>query len=215
MNDCWNRIGIRGDGSCPDLKQYVHCRNCPVHAASAVELLQSDAPHGYVAEWTDHLSRAKPDPGRVSDAVVIFRLGSEWLGLPAGVIEEVAHPRAVHSIPHRRAGVLGLTNVRGELLVCVSLSAVLGLIGEDRPAGHAHTASPRLMVIRRDDVRAACPVDHVDGVHQFHPRDLREVPSTVRRSTIRHSTNLLPWQGRSVGVLDERLLFDSLRRSFA
>ena len=111
---------------------------------------------------------------------------------------------------------LGVTNVRGELLVCVSLSAILGLTDEGGQAGRGQAASPpRLMVIRRDDLRAACPVDEIHGVQQFHPRDLRDVPSTVRRSTVRHTTSLLPWQGRSVGVLDERLLFDSLRRSFA
>ena len=35
VNDCWNRIGVRGDRSCPELKQYVHCRNCPVYSAGA------------------------------------------------------------------------------------------------------------------------------------------------------------------------------------
>ena len=37
IDDCWNRIGVRGDGSCPELKQYVHCRNCPVYSAGAAD----------------------------------------------------------------------------------------------------------------------------------------------------------------------------------
>src|SRR2546422_1979826 len=37
-------------------------------------------------------------------------------------IAEVAERRVIHSLPHRRTGiVLGVVNVRGELLVCVSL----------------------------------------------------------------------------------------------
>ena len=35
LNDCWNKIGVRGDGSCPELARHVHCRNCPVYSASA------------------------------------------------------------------------------------------------------------------------------------------------------------------------------------
>lgn len=35
IDDCWNRIGVRGDGSCPRLAGYIHCRNCPVHDAAA------------------------------------------------------------------------------------------------------------------------------------------------------------------------------------
>ena len=39
VDDCWNRIGIRGDQSCPKLPEYVHCRNCPVYASAARRLL--------------------------------------------------------------------------------------------------------------------------------------------------------------------------------
>ncbi len=35
IDDCWNRIGVRGDGSCPELKRHIHCRNCPVYSAAA------------------------------------------------------------------------------------------------------------------------------------------------------------------------------------
>ena len=71
-------------------------------------------------------------------------------------------------------------------------------------------------MIRRDGVRVVCPVDEVHGIHRFHPRELKEVPTTVaqgRRST--YSTALLPWQGHSVGMLDDQLLFYTLKRSLA
>ena len=30
LDDCWNRIGVRGDRSCPELARVIHCHNCPV-----------------------------------------------------------------------------------------------------------------------------------------------------------------------------------------
>jgi chemotaxis-related protein WspD len=30
LDDCWNRIGVRGDGSCRELEQHIHCHNCSV-----------------------------------------------------------------------------------------------------------------------------------------------------------------------------------------
>ena len=33
--DCWNKIGVSGDLSCPELNTHIHCRNCPVFAAAA------------------------------------------------------------------------------------------------------------------------------------------------------------------------------------
>jgi hypothetical protein len=65
---------------------------------------------------------------------MIFRLGTEWLALPASVFQEVAELGAIHSLPHRRSGlVVGLTNVRGgELLICFSLTKLLVLVGQKK-----------------------------------------------------------------------------------
>ena len=42
VNACWDRIGVQGDASCPELKQHVHCRNCPVYSAGAMQLLDRE-----------------------------------------------------------------------------------------------------------------------------------------------------------------------------
>ncbi|WZB76062.1 hypothetical protein WJ972_09265 [Achromobacter insuavis] len=39
VDDCWNRIGSRGDKRCERLPEYVHCRNCPVYAGAAKRIL--------------------------------------------------------------------------------------------------------------------------------------------------------------------------------
>ncbi|KEZ64308.1 chemotaxis protein CheW, partial [Pseudomonas amygdali pv. tabaci str. ATCC 11528] len=39
IDDCWNRIGIHGDRSCPLLGEHIHCRNCAVYSAAATRLL--------------------------------------------------------------------------------------------------------------------------------------------------------------------------------
>lgn len=216
IDDCWNRIGVRGDGSCPELSQYVHCRNCPVYSAGAAELLDTDAPASYFADRTAHFAEpAQAEEEGETRSVVIFRVASEWLALPTAVVIEVANLLPIHSLPHRPNGVvLGLASVRGELLVCVSLRQV---VGAEPPAAAGHErrgkAYQRLLVIRREAVRVVCPVDEVHGIHRFHPRELKEVPTTVARATVAYSTALLPWQGHAVGTLDDQLLFYTLKRS--
>lgn len=215
LDDCWNGIGVRGDRSCPELTQHVHCRNCPVYAAGAAQLLDADSPASYFADRTAHF--AEPAPGEPGEtrSVVIFRVASEWLALPTSVVIEVANLLPIHSLPHRPNGVvLGLASVRGELLVCVSLSKVVGA-EPTAAAGHERrgTTYRRLLVIRRDAIRVVCPVDEVHGIHRFRPRELREVPATVTNAAVTYSTALLPWQGHSVGTLDDQLLFYTLKRS--
>ena len=56
QDDCWNKIGISGDQSCPELKTFIHCRNCPVFAAAARTFFDRAAPEGYLAEWSRWLA---------------------------------------------------------------------------------------------------------------------------------------------------------------
>ena len=77
--------------------------------------------------------------------VVIFRIGTEWLALPTGIFQEVVDQCVVRTLPHRRGGILrGLVNVRGELLLCVALGAVLGL-EKDTQRNDKATAQGRLL----------------------------------------------------------------------
>jgi chemotaxis-related protein WspD len=112
--------------------------------------------------------------------------------------------------------VLGLASVHGELLICVSLGNMLGLdLSSETHRKGRGALQQRLLVIRRDQVRAVCPVDEVHGIHRFHPRELKEVPATVARATPTYSKGLLSWRDRSVGLLDDELLFHSVKRSVA
>jgi chemotaxis-related protein WspD len=215
MTACWNEIGVRGNRSCGELTALVHCRNCAVYASAAHALLDCDAAPADVASATEHL--ASPTAAEEQDArsLVIFRVGDEWLALPTTVVKEVAELRPVHSLPHRRGGaVLGVANLRGELLVCLALARLLRL--ERTGNGRApHTALARLLVLRRGDVRAVCHADEVYGVHRAPAHALRDIPATVAHASSRHTSAMLTWQKRSVGVLDDEVLFQTIRRSLA
>ena len=217
LNDCWNKIGVRGDGSCPELERHVHCRNCPVYSAAAAKLLDSDLPAGHLAEWTGHFAGEQKTEEAGTHSVVIFRIGAEWLGLPTAVFNEVVTLRAVHSLPHRRDGiVLGLANVRGTLLVCVSLGEVLGFEKTDLPKkDKAQTHHRRLLVISREGNRLVFPVDEVHGIHRCQPSELKEVPATVAKATATYTKSMLAWRDKTVGCLDDQLLFYTLNRSLS
>jgi chemotaxis-related protein WspD len=216
LQDCWNRIGVRGDGSCPELAVHIHCRNCPVHAAAAAEMVDRELPDGYLREWTDKVAieRIAAEPGTTS--VVIFRIGAEWLALPTQVFQEVAERSAFHTLPHRRGGVLlGLANVRGEMLLCVSLEAILGMERSAGGQGETRGAYKRLLVVNRDGKGLAFPVDEVHGVHRFHPRELKEVPATLAQAAATYTVGLLPWNAKMVSRLDDDFLFFALNNSLS
>ena len=157
IDDCWNRIGVRGDGSCPRLAGYIHCRNCPVHDAAAARVLDreeaADAVLGHKGLHRQTEQSLSEYAAREADATswLVFRIGDEWLGLPTTIFQQVAQLRPIHSLPHRRhRAVLGVVNVRGTLLVCASLARLFGIasvVGQDgrRPEqqGHQHGIDAR------------------------------------------------------------------------
>jgi len=217
INACWKSIGLWGDRSCPDLARHMHCRNCEVFCAAAASLLDRQPPAGYLEEWT--VRTAKPQQAKLAGAksIIIFRLGEEWLALPTAAFLEVAALRTVHSLPHRKDGIVkGLVNVRGELLLCLSLERLLGLeAAPKRTVPGERAVYGRLIVVERNGKRAVFPVSEVYGGHRYHPAQLKGAPATVALSANPHaaySIGLLPWKERHVGVLDEELLFYTLGR---
>lgn len=192
----------------------------PARAAAALALLDREAPPDYLADCTRHMAHAPEARRADAGSVVIFRIGTEWLALPTPVFQEVVALPAIHSLPNRRDGVVqGVANVRGELLVCVSLGSVLDLVGTAQAgeAGHARQrlASRRLVVIGLDGHRLGFTVDEMRGVQRFDPGTLQAVPTTVARATATYSKAVLTWEQRAVGLLDEQLLFYTLERSLA
>ena len=57
------------------------------------------------------------------------------------------------------------------------------------------------------------PVDEVYGVHHFDNENLDESPVTVSKTEVTFTTGLLAWNDRNVGLLDDELLFNALKRS--
>lgn len=149
--DCWNRIGIAGDRSCPELELHFHCRNCPVFASAARTFFDRPAPERYLTEWTQWLARSPEtvslETGAstgISDrdlvSVLIFRLDQEWMAFATQTIAEVTIPRPIHRIPHRSNAILiGLVNLRGQLQLCISLHGLLGLQSPQSSPGEFHS----------------------------------------------------------------------------
>ncbi len=210
--ECWNQIGIGGDRSCPELETHIHCRNCPVHARAARAFFDRSAPAGYLADWTDLLAQEKQVNDGDHVSVLIFRLRDEWLALAAKALAEVTDLRPVHRIPHRSNAILeGLVNIRGQLLLCVSLHGLLSIDpaapssgGGNEGAEGAREAHPRLVVIEQKAERWAFQADEVRSVHRIPRGDLRGLPSTLARAAHRYSRAVFTWRERSVGLLDDQ-----------
>jgi chemotaxis-related protein WspD len=216
--DCWNRIGVFGDRSCPELLKYTHCRECPVFAAAARRFFERPSARGYLDEWSGRLAAAiggdaralqerdggeSPLARRDGIGVLVFRLGRQWLAFGARCVDEVTTVRPVHRIPHRSNPVcMGLVSLRGQLRVCVSLHVLLGM---------EHLESWARLIVIQEGLRGeawAFPADEVAGVH--HVRS-DESGSTPRAPVLAFSETTLSWNAHAVFLLDEERVFSAVR----
>lgn len=218
QGDCWNRIGVGGDRSCPELATVVHCHNCPVFSAAGRRFLDSFPPDGYLEEWTARLAENKDDEVAEVRGVVLFRLGGEWLALPAGALHEVISLRPIHRIPFHGGLLAGVVNVRGELHLAIRMDHLLGITHSAETDGDGSSSDngktiPRLLVAGRDAETWVFRVDHVDRVYRLVMQSLKPVPPTLGRATSRFTRGVFRWKDHAVGLLDEGRLFEAVRTS--
>jgi chemotaxis-related protein WspD len=211
---CWGKVGVYGDGSCPELRTHFHCRNCPVYSSAGAQLLDRPLPRDYRREWAEHFAQRKPVAAKLNTSVLLFRMGAEWLALPTLAIQEVAERRRIHSLPHRRQQgvILGVANIHGELVICASLGHFLGLEGMPS-AGDLRVSCNRLLVAHWDGVRFLFPVHEIHGTHRFDLQDLKAPPFPSTKSHPSYTQGVFYWRQQPVGFLDADLLFPALNRS--
>ncbi|HYD97563.1 MAG TPA: chemotaxis protein CheW [Noviherbaspirillum sp.] len=205
--DCWNHTGVRGDRSCEKLAEHMHCRNCDAYAAAAGAIVQRALPPEYQREWADYFARQESEQIERNRAALVFRVGSEWLALPARLAATVAEVARPHTLPRRRGGALaGIVNVRGRLYPCLSLASLLGIDAAATVTPVGRRIYPRLLVMQFGQQQLALPVDDLYGIHHYAERDVEDVPSTVGMAMHRYLTGVLRIDDMRVGCLDEELL---------
>ncbi|YAG16033.1 Chemotaxis protein CheW [Nostoc sp. DSM 114161] len=192
-------------------------------------LLERPTPEHYRHEWTQLLAQSQGEKNLQMPSytvattetltVVIFRLQREWLALPAQVFKETTPPSVIHTLPHRNNQVLrGLINIRGELLLCVSLNHLLNIESSDTPLLLSSVVHSRMVVIEKAGNAWVFPVDELYGLHRFPRQELHDASRNMTQAAQTYTQGLFSWQpanfqtSHTVSYLDDELLFTTLAR---
>lgn len=212
--DCWHQIGVMGDRTCAELEKFIDCRHCPIYSAAGQHLPELEATGEYGKQQTKNLAP-------VTTSVLIFRLGVEWFGLSAKLFREVTQPRKIHTVPHRSNKIfLGVVNVGGELLLCISMKHLLGLDNAEampKSSGKNLNLSPviyqRMVVIAKAENSWVFSADEIYGIEPINwQAELRPVTAFELKSNGVYTQSIIPWKDRWLNILDDDLLFYTLER---
>lgn len=199
---CWREIGVWGDRSCPELPQHVHCSNCPVFGGAAQALLDRPVDPDYLAWLTETVATRAEEVAPPDRMVLVFRSGGERFAIDASAVRVVAPVSTIRRLPHRDdPALLGLVAVRGELMPCISLTALLGI-----PPADPGPAAGLLVVLAERGGVTALLVDAAEGVEGIRRAEMRRPPDTIAKTVAPVTEGLHAIGEGDVTVLDRELL---------
>jgi len=170
----------------------------------------------YVKEWTETLMQeSSSEEVKSTLSVLVFNLGVELLAIRTIYIKEVARRRNVHRIPHRSGEILqGLVNLNGELQLCIALHRLLGIETSLAPVVKKDPRhQERMIAIAKEGDLWVFHVDGIEGIFNWNVAEIENVPVTVTKSTANYIRGIMKMGGKIVGLIDDELLFPSLKRS--
>jgi twitching motility protein PilI len=129
-----------------------------------------EAPFDLLIELESRIRHARMDvaAGQAPAWVgLAFRLRNQWCVAPRDDVREVIIPPRLSRVPGTKPWLMGVANVRGNLLPVTDLGE---LVGEPRITPDR---ANRVLVFNSDRVPAGFLVDEVAGYRQFVPTDQR------------------------------------------
>jgi purine-binding chemotaxis protein CheW len=99
-----------------------------------------------------------------------FTLGDERFAIPLITVREVIGVPEFTSLPFAPKYVLGVINIRGQIITVIDLRMRLNMVI------NAHTSETALIVCESGSVRVAFLVDSINQVINPEPQDIQEKP---------------------------------------
>lgn len=150
-------------------------------------------------EWAAFYARPATTAEHSDDAAayVVFVLGGERFAVSLDDLDEVARVECGVGLDHVSPLVLGLANIRGEVVPLLDTAAALGVRSTYR------LGSPNRTLVIRDeqDRRTALPVERVQSIELIDSEQFQVVPTLDDSSLIRRIA-IAEHDGGSMTLLD-------------
>ena len=147
-------------------------------------------------------------------SAIVFRLGAEWLSLPVSMINEITMLRSIYDIPHNSNNkIRGMVNIRGELIICMSLGNLLGVEKPDEDLIEEERSINRLIMIRDNKGYIVFPVSEICGIMHYNQKTISPPPDTVKKSRLDFVTGITDFNDKSIGCIDHEKLITCIQET--
>jgi len=153
------------------------------------------------AESLAHETETEETSGRLS--LLLFRIGEEWYAVPVGDVREIFQEYTLTRIPCVPDFILGVVNVRGEILSVTDSARIMGIGSiEMRENG-----LPPAIVVSDNNVTTALVVDEIGDIADVPSDALEPAISIIDRAQAEFIAGSVYIDGSLVGLISsERVL---------
>jgi purine-binding chemotaxis protein CheW len=132
--------------------------------------------------------------------LLLFRLGEEWYAVPIERVREIYNEYSVTRIPRVPDFVLGVVNVRGEIVSVTDVATLMRVPSRTDIDFGAQT--PPAIIVANETCVSAIVVDEIGDIVDV-PRDSIESPlSTVDKSQAEYIAGSVYVEGRLIGIVN-------------
>lgn len=132
-----------------------------------------------------------------------FTLGNEIYGLDIMVAESIERVSNITSVPKTPDFVLGVTNIRGDIIPVISLRQRLGIW--DREGYHEDT---RIVITRLEDYRVGMIVDRVNDILSIPETNIQASKDLLKKERNTFFSTVIKYQEDYILVLDLAKVLD-------
>lgn len=158
----------------------------------------SETAQEVLARRADSLSRKEVDE-ETSDrlSLLLFRIGDEWYAVGVGAVREIFQEYEVTSIPCVPDFILGVVNVRGEILSVTDPALLMHIGSIESTEG----VRPPAIVIADDEVATAVIVDEIGDITDVPNGSIEPPVSIIDRAQAEFIEGSVYVGGAMVGLL--------------
>lgn len=145
-----------------------------------------------------------PEESGEKISILSFQLYEELYGVELGYLTETRQSVAIRHVPCAPSHLVGIINLRGELLPVVDLCPILGL-----PQRPPQKMIPALLVLSLKGAKLALMADQARDILTFPKKELQPTPLSLEAERALFIRGELLVENRPISLLDvERLLQD-------
>lgn len=132
-------------------------------------------------------------------ALLLFRLGEQWYAVHIADVREIHNDFVMTPIPRAPEFVLGVINVRGEIISVTDIVVLMGIASDGARGGREMSSA---IIVRTERCVSALVVDEIGDIFEVR-KDAVEPPlSTLDRSQTEFISGSIYVDGRLIGIVN-------------